>query len=198
MARQRRGLTVRLRRRDDGKVELRAPAVGLYREAPPRGGLVFPSSRVGRLEVLGQLQTLLAPDDAHGLVLEHGPDPEGRTRRPVGYDDVLVVIDPEVGRADAAHEATVQASLHEDGTFFRAPSSGRFYARPSPDKPAFVQAGDEIRAGQPVAVLEVMKTFNRIQYGGAGLPDPARVIRVVPADGDDLGSGDPILEVEAV
>lgn len=189
---------VRIRKRDDGKLELLAPLVGLYREAPARGSLVFPSSRVGRLEVLGELVPLSAPEGAHGLVLEHGPDPEGRARRPVGYGDVLVVLDPEVGRADAEHEAEVEASQHQDGTFFRAPSSGRFYARPAPGKPPFVQVGDEIQAGHTVAVLEVMKTFNRIQYGGAGLPDPARVVRVVPTDGDDLGGGDPILEVEPV
>ena len=188
---------VRVRRRDDGKLELLAPAVGLFRESPARGSLVFPSGRVGRLEVLGRLQTLVAPEDAHGVVLEPGPDPEGRARRPVGYDDVLMVLDPDVGRADAGH-AAAETSHDGDGTFFRAPSSGRFYARPAPDKPLFVQPGDELRAGQTVAVLEVMKTFNRIQYGGAGLPDPARVVRSVPADGDDLGSGDPILEVEPV
>ena len=53
---------VRVRRRDDGKLELLAPGVGLYREAPRRGSLVFPSSRVGRLEVLGQLKPLVAPE----------------------------------------------------------------------------------------------------------------------------------------
>ena len=189
---------VRVRRRDDGKLELLAPGVGLYREAPRRGSLVFPSSRVGRLEVLGQLKPLVAPEGAHGVVVELGPDEEGRARRTVGYDDVLMVLDPEIGRADGAGVSAADAADPQDGTFFTAPSSGRFYARPAPDKPPFVQVGDEIRAGHTVAVLEVMKTFNRIQYGGAGLPDPARVVRVVPADGDDLSSGDPILEIEPV
>ena len=189
---------VGLRRRDDGKLELLAPGVGLYREVPERGSLVVPSGRVGRLEVLGQLYVLVAPEGAHGLVLQQGPNPDGRARRPVGHGDVLMVLDPDVGRADAAHEAEVEASQQRDGAFFRAPSGGRFYARPAPDKPPFVEVGDEILTGHTVAVLEVMKTFNRIQYGGAGLPDPARVVRIVPADGDDLGSGDPILEVEPV
>jgi acetyl-CoA carboxylase biotin carboxyl carrier protein len=47
-----------------------------------------------------------------------------------------------------------------------------------------------------VALLEVMKTFNRVQYGGSGLPERARVLRVVPSDGDDLAAGDAILELE--
>jgi acetyl-CoA carboxylase biotin carboxyl carrier protein len=189
---------VRVVRRDDGKVELRSPAVGLWREAPARGSLVFPGSAVGRLEVLGELHPLSAPPGAHGLVLERGADAEGRARRPVGYDDLLLVLDPEVGQADAELEAEAEAASNSGGLSFRAPSSGRFYARPAPDKPPFVKVGDEIRSGQTVAVLEVMKTFNRVQYGGGGLPDPARVVAVVPSDGDDLASGDPILEVEPV
>jgi acetyl-CoA carboxylase biotin carboxyl carrier protein len=39
----------------------------------------------------------------------------------------------------------------------------------------------------------VMKTFNRVVYGGAGLPDEATVARVVPTDGDDVSQGDPLL-----
>ena len=43
-----------------------------------------------------------------------------------------------------------------------------------------------------------MKTFNRITYGGDGLPARARVVRILPADGDDLDGGQPLLEIEAV
>lgn len=189
---------VRIVRRPDGKIELRSPGVGLWREAPVRGSLVFPGSGVGRLEVLGELQPLRAPAGAHGLVLESGPNPEGRARRAIGYDDLLMVLDPEVGQADAQLEAEVEASRDGSGLFFRAPTSGRFYARPAPDKAPFVTVGDQVHAGQTVAMLEVMKTFNRVQYGGAGLPDPGRVVAVVPTDGDDLGSGEPLFEVEPV
>ena len=83
------------------------------------------------------------------------------------------------------------------GLALRAPSSGRFYARPSPGEPAFVKPGDVVSAGQTVALLEVMKTFNRIAYGGGGLPDRARVTRVVPADESDVLENDVLLELEA-
>jgi acetyl-CoA carboxylase biotin carboxyl carrier protein len=45
-------------------------------------------------------------------------------------------------------------------------------------------------------LLEVMKTFNRIAYGGPGLPARATIRRVVPADGDDVEAGSPLLVVE--
>ena len=80
----------------------------------------------------------------------------------------------------------------------RAPSSGRFWARPAPDKPAFAAVGDVIEAGRTVCLLEVMKSFHRVTYGGAdaGLPERARVTAIRPADGDDLAADDVILELE--
>jgi acetyl-CoA carboxylase biotin carboxyl carrier protein len=74
--------------------------------------------------------------------------------------------------------------------------SGRYYARPSPDKPMFVQPGSEVGPGQTVALLEVMKTFNRLTYGGAGLPERARVKALLVRDEDDVDAGTPILELE--
>ncbi len=185
--------TVLAKRRDDGRIELRSPGVGLWREAPPMGSLVAEGAPIGRLEVLGELSPLFAPDDVRGLVIEEGGE-RTRARRPVGYDDLLLVLDPELG--GAAARAPVSAAGVGSELVFRAPTSGRFYARPGPDKPPFVAVGDVIRRGQSIALLEVMKTFSRIQYDGAGLPDEARVLRVVPGDGDDIEQGAALLELE--
>jgi acetyl-CoA carboxylase carboxyltransferase component len=77
----------------------------------------------------------------------------------------------------------------------RAPSSGRYWGRPAPGKPAFVAVGDVVTAGQTVGLLEVMKTFHRVTYGGDALPPRARVTAIAPADGDDLSAGDVIIEL---
>ena len=82
---------------------------------------------------------------------------------------------------------------------FRAPLGGRYYARPSPGEPAFVTEGATLAVGQTVALLEVMKTFNRVRYAAEnGLPEQAKVLRIVPKDGDDIMGGEPLLELEAV
>jgi len=180
--------------RVDGGVELRSPGVGLWRDAPMCGSLVHAGARLGCLEVLGVLFELVAPEGAHGVVVATGGD-EGRARRPVGYDTLLLSLDPDVGGVG------VTGAPEPDGAgvaalVFRSPSSGRFYARPGPDRDPFVSEGDVVKAGEPVAMLEVMKTFNRIQYGGDELPAEARITRVVPADGDDLQAGSIILELE--
>jgi len=53
--------------------------------------------------------------------------------------------------------------------------------------------GAELTPGTTICLLEVMKTFHRVTYGGPGLPDTARVRRVLVADGDDVNAGDPLL-----
>lgn len=183
----------RAKRRDDGKTVLCSPEVGLWREAPALGALVRPGVQIGRIEVLGRLIPIHAPEGAFGIVVEQGGAP-GRARRPVGWGDPLLVLDPEGAAADAT--VAEQARSGVSGMVFAAPTGGRFYRRPAPDKAAFVEEGAEIAKGQTVAIVEVMKTFNRISYEGAHLPARARVVRVVPADGDDLAPGDPILELE--
>ena len=102
-------------------------------------------------------------------------------RAPVAFDELLCVLDP-AALGEQALSGTSREVSGSSQLSFPSPSSGRFYARPSPDAPPFVAAGDEVKTGQTVAILEVMKTFNRIAYGGTGLPERARITRVVPED----------------
>jgi len=154
----------------------------------------MPGSHIGELEVLGVLHALCADDHCHGLVM--GDPPAMRPARvPVDHDQVLLVLDPSAGAVIAA-EAEAEAGPPSAGLIFRAPSSGRFYRRAAPDKPAFVEDGQRIEEGTTVCLLEVMKTFHRIGYGGTGLPHAARIVRVLPPDGADIEVGDPILELE--
>ncbi len=186
----------------DTTIEIQSPGVGLWRGAPGPGSVVAPGTALGELEVLGVLHRLVAPSGAHGVVT--GPKTNLRIARlPVGYRDTLLVLDSRAGAGVGGAVPTGgnlppggAAGAARTGLVFQAPSSGRFYVRPGPDKPPFVAAGDTLKGGQVVALLEVMKTFNRIAYGGAGLPDPARVVRIIPDDGADVEEGDPLVELE--
>lgn len=188
-------LEARLHALGDGRFELRAPGVGLLRDVPLPGELVVPGVPVGALEVAGVLHEVLAPAGARGVVVGD-VRPGYAARRPVGWDAPFALLDPEAAGEAVAADAAADAAAEARGLVFTAPSSGRFYGRPAPDQPAFVQEGDVLTVGQTVALLEVMKTFNRVTYGGPGLPERARVLRVVPADESDLDQGDPILELE--
>jgi acetyl-CoA carboxylase biotin carboxyl carrier protein len=185
-------------RAEGEQVVVTSPAVGLWRDAPAPGTVVTPGANLGELEILGVLHRLRAPEQAVGVVLVR-PGPR-LARQPVAYDDVLVRLDPSAGvaapAAGGAAPTAAAAGREDEGTYFRSPLSGRYYGQPGPGQPPFVKAGDVIVTGQAVALLEVMKTFNRLAYGGEGLPARARVTAVLVADESDVDEGAPLLWVE--
>ena len=186
-------------RSDSGKADLagdevRAPAPGWFHLLVAADHLVTQGDVIGELEILGRTVRITAPA-VRGLVrLPPGP---ALARRPVGYGDLLfrVAADVAIGGVDAASADAARAA---HGLVFRAPTSGRFYGRPAPDKPAFVQAGTELAAGATVCLLEVMKTFHRVTYGGDDVPQRARVRELLVADGADVNQGDPLLALESL
>lgn len=174
----------------DGQVQLFVPRPGLYRDAPPAGTLVRPGDAVGALEVLGVIHPLKAPRGAFGVV---SPLLEGRrrARHPVDPSTALMQLDPEAV-AGAGESLASEADESHGGPVFETPLGGRYYARPAPDAEPFVKPGDRLTGGETVALIEVMKTFNRVKFAG----EAATVKRVAPADGDDVVVGDVLLELE--
>lgn len=71
-----------------------------------------------------------------------------------------------------------------------APLTGVFYARPSPDQPAYVSPGDVIQPGQVIALIETMKLFNEVVAEIAG-----EVLSVTVEEGDLIEAGRPILYI---
>ena len=164
----------------DGIVELGAPQPGMFHPSVAPGDLVTPGHVIGTLVVLGRSIELRA-GEARGLVTV-------AEQRAVGYGERLIALDLSAqlaaGAAEPAHEAAAQ-----QGRVFRSPTSGRYYGRPTPDKPPFVTPGSELTTGATICLLEVMKTFHRVTYGG----DTVRVREVLVADGQDVNAGDPLL-----
>lgn len=178
-------------KREGERTTLVAPQPGFFTPALTDGDLVAGNHTLGDLEVLGRRIRLVAPDVRGLAVSTHGP-------RAVAFGDALLEVDAtaQVGGRTSA-EAT-EAAATATGLVFRAPTSGRFYSRSSPDKPVFVKAGDEVAAGTTVCLLEVMKTFNRVTYGGTSVPERARVREVLVADGADVTQGDPLLALDPI
>ncbi|MEJ7602923.1 MAG: biotin/lipoyl-containing protein [Kofleriaceae bacterium] len=172
------------------QVELTAPSPGRFRIAVRVGDVIHGDSLLGSLEVLGHAVALHAPPQAQGVVVSVR-DPS-LARPPVDHGAVLVTLDPRV-TAGAAPIAAVATPHAVDGLVFRAPTSGRYYGRSSPDKPPFVAAGDELAQGTTICLLEVMKTFHRVTYGGPGVPERAKIRELLVADGADVNAGDPLL-----
>ncbi len=68
---------------------------------------------------------------------------------------------PAPAAAPAAEEAP-SAEKKPDGNVVKAPVVGTFYSSPSPDKPPFVKAGQKVKKGDILMIIESMKIMNEI------------------------------------
>ncbi|MBL7928400.1 MAG: acetyl-CoA carboxylase biotin carboxyl carrier protein [Bacteroidia bacterium] len=94
--------------------------------------------------------------------------------------------------------ASVQAAVKEEpvkkeasGTIdesklhvIKSPMIGTFYRASSPDKPNFVNVGDEIKAGKTLCIIEAMKLFNEIESDVAGKIVKVLVDNATPVEYD--------------
>lgn len=180
-------------RREGDEVALLAPGPGWFTRALPEGALVGGGAAVGVLRVLGREHALRAPAGVHGRVVSARPE---RIDEPVGAGAELYRLAP-LAAGDDAGDAVGPAEAAATGLVLTSPQTGRFYHRPGPDEPAFAAPGDELAEGQPVGLIEVMKTFAHVPYRAqAGLPQRARVVRVLVEDGAEVRRDQPLLEVE--
>lgn len=73
----------------------------------------------------------------------------------------------------------------------KSPMIGTFYRRPSPDKPNFVEIGDEVAPGKVVCIIEAMKLFNEIESEVKG-----RIVKILVEDASPVEYDQPLFLVE--
>jgi len=73
----------------------------------------------------------------------------------------------------------------------KSPMIGTFYRRPSPDKPIFVEPGDEVSPGKVVCIIEAMKLFNEIESEVKG-----RIVKILVEDASPVEYDQPLFLVE--
>jgi len=179
-----------------GETTLSSPKVGVWSRLPRNGAWVEPGVSLGTITQLRRRFALVVPEGVAGrVVLEDA----ARDARPVGYGEPLVRVAPDASLPEGAAAGGAVAAGGADGALtVMAPTDGVFYRSPAVDAPPYVAAGDRVTTGQPVGLIEVMKTFNPIAYGGAGLPDEAEVVEVLVADGVEVRAGQPLVAVKTL
>ena len=75
----------------------------------------------------------------------------------------------------------------------KSPMIGTFYRSASPDKPPFVNVGDEIDLGKVVCIIEAMKLFNEIESEVKG-----RIVKVLVEDASPVEYDQPLFLVEPI
>jgi acetyl-CoA carboxylase biotin carboxyl carrier protein len=101
---------------------------------------------------------------------------------------------PQTGAAPAALPAETKAASDESKYItVKSPMIGTFYRTPSPDKPVFINVGDEIKPGKVLCIIEAMKLFNEIESEVAG-----RVVKVLVDNATPVEYDQPLFLVEPV
>lgn len=96
---------------------------------------------------------------------------------------------PSAPAIDAA-DSGEQAEQVTDGNMIRSPMVGTFYASPSPESESFVSMGQEIKAGDPVCIIEAMKMFNTIESDFEG-----KVVSILVETGQPVEFDQPLFIV---
>lgn len=73
----------------------------------------------------------------------------------------------------------------------KSPMIGTFYRKSSPDKPNFVEVGDEVSEGKVVCIIEAMKLFNEIESEVSG-----KVVKILVEDSSPVEYDQPLFLVE--
>lgn len=102
---------------------------------------------------------------------------------------------PAAGSAAVAEKAkpAAEAPASSNLITIKSPMIGTFYRRASPDKPLFVEVGDEITPGKVVCIIEAMKLFNEIESEISG-----KVVKVLVDDASPVEYDQPLYLVEPV
>ncbi len=102
------------------------------------------------------------------------------------------VAAPAAAPVEAA--PSVAAAKADDSSNYvtiKSPMIGTFYRSPSPDKPVFVNVGDDITAGKVVCIVEAMKLFNEIESDVSG-----KIVKILVDDAQPVEYDQPLFLVE--
>lgn len=97
---------------------------------------------------------------------------------------------PAAAPAEAAPKAPV-AEASDKYVEIKSPMIGTFYRSPSPDKPSFVEVGDQVKEGSTVCIVEAMKLFNEIESEVSG-----KIVKILVDDNSPIEFDQPLFLVD--
>lgn len=93
--------------------------------------------------------------------------------------------------APAEEKKAIAAEPASNLITIKSPMIGTFYRSASPDKPAFVNVGDEVKPGKAVCIIEAMKLFNEIESEISG-----KIVKVLVDNATPVEYDQPLFLVE--
>ena len=141
-------------------------------------------------ELIRALAKLLDETGLTEIEFERG----GQRVRVARHGPAAVAVAPVVraGTVEATPlpgSGTVDPSKHPG--VVTSPMVGTCYRAPEPGARPFVEVGARVRAGDPLLIVEAMKTMNQIPAPRAGT-----VIQILIEDGHPVEFGEPLMIIE--
>lgn len=98
-----------------------------------------------------------------------------------------------VAAASASAPAAVAIPVAETSNYItvKSPMIGTFYRSSTPEKPMFVNVGDEIKPGAVLCIIEAMKLFNEIESEVSG-----RIVKILVDNASPVEYDQPLFLVE--
>ena len=93
--------------------------------------------------------------------------------------------------AQAAIPPIIEVPKTDNYITIKSPMIGTFYRQSGPDKPIFINVGDEVTVGKVVCIIEAMKLFNEIESEVSG-----KVIKILVQDSSPVEYDQPLFLVE--
>jgi acetyl-CoA carboxylase biotin carboxyl carrier protein len=121
------------------------------------------------------IKTNQAPTVVHATIPAAAPVAQVAAPAPAAAP---AVAEPAV--ADTSHYITI-----------KSPMIGTFYRSSSPDKPLFVNVGDEINTGDVLCIIEAMKLFNEIESEVSG-----KIVKVLVDNASPVEYDQPLFLVD--
>lgn len=94
-------------------------------------------------------------------------------------------------------ETIINKSTNKENTqeenykIIKSPMVGTFYSRPAPNKDAFIKAGDTVKKGQVICIVEAMKLMNEIESEFDG-----EIAEICVKDGDVVEYGTLLFKIK--
>lgn len=129
----------------------------------------------------GELRIRVAREVVAAPVMQYSaaPAPQAHAPAPAAAAPASMPSDP----------ATIVARSGEE---VKSPMVGTAYLQASPEAPPFAQAGDKVKKGQTLLIVEAMKTMNPIQSPRDGV-----VKEILVGDAQPVEFGEPLVLLEA-
>ena len=101
------------------------------------------------------------------------------------------VIAPEPVPTNQDEQERQDTPKQVSSKYIKSPMVGTCYLSPEPGSKPFIEIGKKINKGDPIIIIEAMKTFNTIPSSETGI-----IKNIFVTDGQPIEFGEDIIEIE--